>query len=58
MKRMQNLPIPHAPLVISLSEIKCSSILCQPHKIHSRTIPFIIPSKGVWGLAPMIKKSP
>jgi len=33
-------------------------ILCPPHKIHPRTAPFILPSEGVWGRAPMVKGRP
>ena len=49
---MQNLSIPHAPLAVNLPEGTYSHSLFLPHKIHPRTIPFIIPSEGVWGLCP------
>ena len=55
---MRSLPDPHAAQGVNLSGSKCSPVLCPPHKIYFRTTPFILPSQGVWGLAPMFKSRP
>jgi len=68
---MYNLSFLHAPLAVSLADSKCSHILCLPRlqrhfsgesmpaaRVFFAHYPFLYPSKGVWGLAPMLTNSP